>query len=236
MTLSKSLKRPRAILFDYDGVLVASEPIHLLAWTQLLISLSLPEDLETIRKNVGNTAPKILTALLDRHRPGWSKSEIHLDELAQRKNDFYLALAQTQLTTYPGVREGLAWLRDHQIRTALVSNAKGRELRTTLAALELTALFDEIISRDDVSPHKPDPAPYLLAARRLGLEITHCIAVEDSPPGLEAALRSGAPTVAISTNFPPEALLHPVPHQPDLTPIRTESSIQDFFDWLKTFN
>lgn len=233
------LKLPRAVLFDYDGVLVASEPIHLLAWKQLLISLGLPEDLETIQKSIGTTAPQILKALLDRHRPGWSsgtdlgKNEYNLDDLAQRKNDFYLDLAQTKLAIYPGVGEGLVWLRQNQVRIAVVSNAKGRELKTTLTLLKLTDFFNEIISRDDVSPNKPDPAPYLLGAQRFSLAPEQCIAVEDSPPGLEAALRAGVPTVAISTNFPSEALQHPVRDRLDLAPIRIESSIQGFFDWLK---
>ncbi len=228
------LKLPRAILFDYDGVLVASESIHLLAWKQLLMSLGLPEDLEIIQQSVGNTAPTILEALLNRHRPGWSKALYNLDDLAQRKNDFYLTLAPTHLQPYPGVREGLKWLRENNILTAVVSNAKGRELETTLRALQLTPLFDKTYSRDDVAPNKPDPAPYLLAARGFNAPLEQCIAIEDSPPGLEAALRAGIPTVAVCTNFPPETVRHPVPDRPELTPFRIESSIQGFFDWLRT--
>jgi beta-phosphoglucomutase len=228
------IKLPSAVLFDYDGVLVASEPIHLLAWTQLLISLGLPEDLEIIQKSIGTIAPKILETLLDRHRPGWSKTEYNLDALAQKKNDFYLALVETKLAVYPGVRDGLIWLGQNQIRTAVVSNSKRRELRTTLTLLKITDFFDEIISRDDVFPNKPDPTPYLLAAQRLGLKPEQCIAVEDSPPGLEAALRAGVPTVAISTNFHPKILQHPVQDKQELTPIRIESNTQCFFDWLKT--
>ncbi|MEO7161710.1 MAG: HAD family phosphatase [Bdellovibrionia bacterium] len=228
------VKLPYAVLFDYDGVLVASEPIHLLAWKQLLISLGLPEDLELIQKSIGKIAPKILETLLNLHRPGWSKADYNLDDLAKKKNDFYLALVEANLTAYPGVREGLIWLRQNKVRTAVVSNAKGRELRTTLNMLNLTDFFDEIISRDDVFPNKPDPTPYLLAAQRLGLEPGQCIALEDSPPGLEAALRAGIPTIAISTNFPPEILRQPVLEKPDLTPIRIDPNIQSFFDWLKT--
>src|SRR4051794_32076989 len=103
MIPSHQIKLPRAILFDYDGVLVASEPIHLSAWTQLLAELSLPNDIEMIQRGIGKTAPEIMSRLLDRYKPGWSKTEYDVHELAQRKNGFYLAMAQTALKVYPGV-------------------------------------------------------------------------------------------------------------------------------------
>jgi beta-phosphoglucomutase-like phosphatase (HAD superfamily) len=127
----------------------------------------------------------------------------------------------------------LIWLKQNKIQIAVVSNAKSRELKTTLETLKLTDFFDEIISRDDVPRFKPDPAPYLQAAQCFGLNPKQCFAVEDSPPGMEAALRAGVPTIAICTNFPSEDLQYPVPDRPDLQPARIESSIQDFFVWLQ---
>ncbi|NBU21807.1 HAD family phosphatase, partial [bacterium] len=80
----------KAILFDYDGVLVASEPIHLLAWMQLLDELNLPKDQELILQSVGKTAPEIILKLLQKYQPTEVHSLEKCRELAQRKNFHYL--------------------------------------------------------------------------------------------------------------------------------------------------
>ncbi|MCM2277920.1 MAG: HAD family phosphatase [Oligoflexia bacterium] len=227
------MKTPRAILFDNDGVLIASEALHWRAWETLLHELKVPYDPAEIRASVGSTAPRILAGILDRHVPGWSAREYDLDALAQRKNDHYLRLAQTELHAYPGVREGLEWLRKKGIATAVVSNAKRRELEMALTRLGLIGLFDAVVSRDDVRPPKPDPAPYLFAAACVGAEPADCLAIEDSPPGLESALLARIPAAAVATNFPREILGQPVPGRPDLKPVWIGGSMLEFFDWLK---
>lgn len=225
--------QPKAVLFDYDGVLVASEPIHLSAWRQLLAELKLPQDLAIVQASIGKTAPQILAALLDKHLPGWNPAQYDLQALADRKNHFYLGSALKELQAYPGVLEGLKWLKSQSIPTAVVSNARRNELVTTLKHLELFDFFGEVVSRDDIPFSKPDPTPYLFAAGALGVEIQDCIVVEDSPTGLEAGLLSGAMTIAVLTTFPESALKAPIPGRPDLTPLRIEKSILAFFEWLR---
>src|SRR4051794_4836959 len=77
---------PKAILFDHDGVLVASEPLHEAAWKQLLAELGLPFEEADFRTLIGKTAPQIITSLLDRFAPGWDPAKMKPDELALRKN------------------------------------------------------------------------------------------------------------------------------------------------------
>jgi HAD superfamily hydrolase (TIGR01509 family) len=226
-------KLPRAILFDYDGVLVSSEPIHLSAWMQLLIELGLPPDREFVKRSIGRTAPEIMAALLDQYRPEWDPKDYDVHQLAQRKNVFYLSMAESELQVFPGVREGLLWLKSQGIKSAVVSNGRRNELEKTMKTLEIFQLFDEIISRDDVNRFKPDPTPYLVGAATFGLDPSECVAIEDSPPGLEAALMAKVPAAAVLTSFPKEFLEAPVPGRPDLKPRWIGSSIQEFFDWLK---
>ncbi|HUP57654.1 MAG TPA: HAD family phosphatase, partial [Bdellovibrionota bacterium] len=144
------MKLPRAILFDNDGVLIASEPLHWNAWETLLSELGLPYNNAEMRAFVGRTAPEILLDLLNRYSPGWDRASTDVVALAQRKNDIYLKLAESQLVPYPGVRDGLLWLRAQGVKIAVVTNAKRRELE---AALRITGLFDLLdahVSRDDV--------------------------------------------------------------------------------------
>ncbi len=227
---------PRAVLFDYDGVLVASEPIHLSAWMQLLDELHLPRNLDLIKNLVGKTAPEILRRVFLEHRPDHQPTDEELQKLAQRKNEFYIASMTTKLVTFPGVFEGLQWLKQNDIRTAVVSNGRRNELLRTMNHLKLTPFFNEIISRDDARSAKPDPLPYLMGAASLGVSIESCVAIEDSPTGLEAALRAEIPAAAVLTSFKRAELETPVPGLPHLRPFWIGDSIQNFFDWLKTLS
>lgn len=233
MTDTPLSQRPRAILFDYDGVLVSSEPIHLAAWMQLLAELGLPQDTKTIQQLVGKTAPEVIARLLDLHRPSWDPAVYDIHDLARRKNIFYLELAKKGLQPYPGVMDGLQWLREQGFRTAVVSNGKRNELEKTMKHLNLFDLFDQVISRDDAKSSKPDPTPYLMGAALLQVDPQECIAIEDSPTGLEAALLAKIPVAGVLSNFPKETLEYPIPGRPELRPHWIFQSIQDFFSWLK---
>lgn len=213
-----SLALPKAILFDHDGVLAKSEPLHWRAWGLLLQEMGLPFDEGVIRSQVGRTGPEILGHVLDLHRPGWTPSEYPLDELVHRKNVHYLSRVPAELKAYDGVPELLRWLKGQGIGRVVVSNARRRELVTALDALELTPLFDCVLSRDDLSAPKPDPMAYLTGAAMAGQEPTDCWAVEDSPAGIESALLGGIPSVAVLTNYSDAAMRTPVPGRPDLKP------------------
>jgi len=233
-------KLPQAVLFDHDGVLVESEALHALGWQRLLSELGMTYVAADMRSLIGKTGPEILMSFLDRYRPGWKAgtgtNEYDIDALAWRKNDFYLEAAKTGLKLYPGVREGLEWLRTRGIKTAVVSNAKRRELAGAHGFLGTTALFDVLISRDEAGVAKPDPRPYLLAAEHVGVAPVDCLAVEDAPTGLMAALFAGIPAAAVLTTFPREALEAPVMGRPDLKPTWIGNSMVELFASLRALN
>lgn len=228
-----SLTLPRAVLFDHDGVLVRSEPLHWQAWRELLRELGLPYVEAEIREMVGYTAPEIMTAILNKYRPGWDPQVFDVHSLAQRKNNRYLESAQTELQLYPGVRELLAWLRANGIGTAVVSNARRRELEAALRWVGILDQFDVVVSRDDAGIPKPDPTPYLMAAAALELEAHECLAVEDSPTGIEAALMGKIPAAAVLTNFPRSVMETPIPGRPDLRPVWLGESAAELFEALR---
>ena len=228
------MKLPRAILFDLDGVLIASEQVHWMAWGKLLEEMHLPYDEAEIRAMVGMTAPRIMKALLDKHRPGWTSAEYDVDALALHKNDHYLELIKTHLKAYPGTEDGLKWLKMQGIKSAVVSNAKRREMMAALQVVGLDGAFDVLISRDDVTRPKPDPAPYLLGAKLTGFDPRDCLAVEDSPTGIESALFANVPAAAVLTNFSRTAMTEPVPARPDLKPIWIGESLLELFKHLKS--
>lgn len=230
--MSQTIYRPKAILFDHDGVLVTSEQLHFLAWQQLLKDMGLPWSEIRFEGMVGRPAPLILTALLDQFKPGWSTDEYDVDALALKKNDYYLEYAKTQLAVYPGVREGLAWAAAEGIPCAVVSNAKRRELKASLSLLRIEGYFKVVLSRDDMVRPKPDPGPFEFAALSLGVRPAESIAIDDSPTGLEGALLAGCVTASVTTNYPRNALEVPVPGRGDLRPVWIGDTMEAFFAWV----
>jgi beta-phosphoglucomutase len=224
---------PKAVLFDHDGVLVASEPLQWEAWAQLLREMGMPYHEEDLRKRVGKTAPEILGSLLDQYRPGWQEgdgpSDYNLAKLSLRKNDFYLENAKHKLRAYPNVAEGLRKLKERGVICIVVSNAKRRELENGLKMVGIFDYFDDIISRDEAKKSKPDPTPYLMGAACAGFEPHECLAIEDSPTGLEAALLAKVPAVGVLTNFDRTVLNQPVPGRPDLKPAWIAESMTELF-------
>lgn len=230
--MSQTIYRPKAILFDHDGVLVTSEELHFLAWQQLLKDMGLPWDEIRFDGMVGRPAPVILRTFLDQFKPGWTPEAFDVDALALKKNDYYLESAKTQLGVYPGVREGLAWAKANGIPCAVVSNAKRRELKASLTMLKLEEYFKVVLSRDDVLKPKPDPGPFEFAALSLGVEPDECVAIDDSPTGLEGALLAGCATASVTTNYPRGALEIPIPGRNDLRPVWIGGTMDAFFHWL----
>ncbi len=231
--MSQTIYRPKAILFDHDGVLVTSEQLHFLAWQQLLKDMGLPWTEIRFEGMVGRPAPVILATLLDQFKPGWTPAEYDVDALALKKNDYYLEYARTQLGLYPGVREGLAWAKAEGIPCGVVSNARRRELTASLSMLKIESYFKIVLSRDDVVRPKPDPGPFEFAALSLGVDPADCVAIDDSPTGLEGALLAGCVVASVTTNYPRSALEIPIPGRSDLRPVWIGDTMDGFFEWLK---
>jgi HAD superfamily hydrolase (TIGR01509 family) len=101
----------------------------------------------------------------------------------------------------PGAHELLAELRDRGVATALVTMSVGRMAHHVADRLGFLG-FDVVVSGDDVTHAKPHPQPYLKAAELLGVEITQCLAIEDSEPGIASASASGAVTLGVPFMVP----------------------------------
>lgn len=220
---------PKAILFDHDGVLVASESLHQEAWWSLFKELQIPATPEDIHGGIGTTAPQILRNAFDKYQPGWTEDQYRIPQLTDRKNEIYRSLCPTRLKTYPGIPEGLKWLRSQGIRAIIVSNARHLELRQAIELLSLSEFLADAISREDVSHPKPHPEMFELALARHRLLPQECIAIDDSPPGLLGALRAGIPAVGVTTNFKYESLALPSPQEPQRIPMKIYREPAEFF-------
>lgn len=197
----------RAFLFDFDGVIVNSEPLHYLAFHEVLRAekVDLTED-EYYREMIGfddkgafrhiykmrniPLEPRVFLRLLTR------KSEVMMDLIRDRKHE-----------ALPGASEFIRSLwRDYPL--AICSGALREEIEIMLEGVSLRDCFKTIISAEDVTVGKPDPQGYLLAMQNLShlvhreLKPPNCIIVEDAPTVIRSVKSAGFPTLAVATTYP----------------------------------
>jgi HAD superfamily hydrolase (TIGR01509 family) len=181
-----------AILFDMDGVLMDSEPLHLRA-TRLALGERGASFTE--RDNlafVGATDPelfRVLRILFDLETP--------VDELVDRKRAHLIALVGAEGRPLPGVPEVPLRLREAGLRLGLVSASARPVIDAVLRAVELHGAFDTLVSGDEVARGKPAPDGFLMAARRLGTAPAQCLVIEDSRNGVLAAKAAGMLVAAV---------------------------------------
>jgi HAD superfamily hydrolase (TIGR01509 family) len=183
-----------AIFFDLDGTLVDTEVLALAAGIEAFASLGHPVDLDFMHRLVGvdmPTAGRIIGAA----HPQLDQSKLHPIWDAS----FQAAMAQDGLMLKPGATELLS---ARLYPMALVTSSGRRGAHHKLVKAGIADYFDLVITVDDVTAPKPAPAPYLLAAERMGVNPARCLVFEDSETGAEAAHRAGCIVVQVPDVVP----------------------------------
>lgn len=175
---------------DLDGTLVDTEPHWMAAETALVERFggtwSHEQALQLVGMGLGDSSAILRAQGVDLPVP--EIIELLTDDVTRRLDG--------TVAWRPGALELLAEVRKSGVPTALVTMSVRRMAEVIAAAVPFDA-FDVIVSGSDVTRPKPDPEAYLTAAAMLGVDITRSIAIEDSPPGLAAAVASGAATVGV---------------------------------------
>lgn len=198
----------RAIVFDFDGVLANSEPLHLHAFRDVVADEGLAvTDAEYYERYLGFDDVGMFEALANHRGRAWDAARIR--ELMARKAVRLEALERDRSVLFPGaaavVRAAAA-----EVPIAIASGALGFEIRRVLDREQLTSCFSAIVSAEDTPSSKPSPDPYLRAVALLSsvtaLSPRECVAIEDSLWGLESAQRAGLKTVGVAHSYPAAAL------------------------------
>lgn len=183
-----------AVIFDLDGVLIDSEPIHFATMQQILAAEGRDVDAATYSLYVGMsleaTWEDLCGRLRLRHPPTYYQ-EIYLPLIAE-------ALS-VPLDPRPGATGLVAVLQSTRKPFAVASSSKRAWVETSLRAIGLREAFAVVVSADDVTRAKPDPELFLRAAALLGVEPARCLVIEDSPHGVQAARAAGMDVVAVRT-------------------------------------
>jgi beta-phosphoglucomutase len=189
------------IVFDMDGVLVDSHPVHRVAWSKFLATVGKSvsdEGLSFILE--GRRREEIL-----RHFLG-DLPEATIAEYGRQKDSFFEENFH-DVKLIPGAREFLESLGPAGLKSAIATSASSARTWGMLRRLQLGRKFSAIVTGDDVEVGKPDPAVYMLVSRRMNSAPENLLVFEDAPCGVQAAKAAGMRCVGVSTNGRAEMLI-----------------------------
>ena len=196
----------RAVVFDFDGVLVNSEPLHYRALHDALLTeeVQITED-EYWSSYLAFDNRGAIRRALERHDEAVSPERV--ERLAAHMVTRFQELIP-EIPVFPGAPELVRALAA-EVPLAIASGARTEEVDATLRSVGLRDAFQTIVGAEDVPRTKPDPAPYQEAMRRLnanGLAPAECLALEDTMAGIASALAAGMTVVGVAHTYPAEKL------------------------------
>jgi len=202
----------QAVIFDFDGIIVDSEPLHHKAFVRVFDPLKLTftweryyeyylgfDDRDVIRERF-KEAGRVL-------------DEDSLVQIMRDKANLFVDIVeQDGVQAYPGVVQLIKQLSS-RIPLAICSGALRSDIEPILRILKLQGDLNELVTADQVQISKPDPESYRLAFSRLNEKFpghvtcpSRCVAIEDTPAGIAAAIGAGLSVIAVTNTYPPEAL------------------------------
>lgn len=191
-----------AILFDFDGVLADTEPLHWTCWNEVLAPLGVQIGWEEYQRYCVGISDREFLEVLGRH----AQPQRTLDELwplYPAKKKIFAARATSGTLVAAPIKQMLVELAAHPL--AVVTSSSRQEIEAILSAEGILDRFQTLVYGDEVTKLKPDPEPYATAMQRLG--VTSAIALEDSAPGKESARRAGCTLIEVGSASETPALI-----------------------------
>lgn len=198
---------PDAVIFDMDGLMIDSERVSIACWAQAAYELALPLADDFWLRFVGLGDRDCERLLLQHIDAG------QVAALFARCHDLYEARTQEGLPLRPGILDLLKLLHDHGIARAVATSTRQPRASRKLAAAGLLPFFEVVVTSSDVAHPKPAPDIYLLAAQKLGKDPARCLALEDSPAGIRAAVGAGMTAIQVPDLVHPDDDLRALGHR-----------------------
>jgi beta-phosphoglucomutase len=196
-----------AVIFDFDGVIVDTEPLHYAAFQRLLEPLGLGFSWgQYVDTYMGFDDRDAFTEAFKAHGTGLSATA--LQSFIDRKADLFQEIVRDGISAYPGVVDLIRGIRASRTPLAISSGALRSDIGPILETLGIAGCFDVIVTAEDVARSKPDPECYRLAHTmlnefwRLNLTPGQVLAIEDTPAGIAAAKGAGLCVIAVTNSYP----------------------------------
>jgi len=191
----------KAVLFDYDGVLVNSMPFHVKAWQSVFTDFEITIKPEEVLLREGARSIELAREIFADRSVEISESE--LKEFIDKKQQIYRKITEAKIEN--GTEPFLKNLRKQGKLIGLVTGTVRLNIEHSHSP-EFIGLFDTTITADDIKNGKPNPECYLIAARKISVSPDNCLAVENAPLGIQAAKNAGMKVAALMTTLNKESL------------------------------
>lgn len=182
----------KGIIFDMDGVLIDSEPLHLLAYQELFGGYGIAHTEDDNKEFIGRKDLEMAQTLIERH-----KLPLAPLQLVKSKEQILARLIKNGLVTRPGVMRILQKAQESRLPVGVASSATLPTIELVIETLDIGRYFQTLTSGDEVANGKPAPDVFLLAAQRMAVEPGNCLVIEDSYNGICAAKAAGMNCVAV---------------------------------------
>jgi beta-phosphoglucomutase family hydrolase len=188
------MQKIEAVIFDMDGVIVHSNPVHKTTINEFCTKYGLEVSDKELREKVyGRTNQDWIPAVFG------DISQKRIDELADEKEQMFRDVFETKEHMVPGIIDFLDKLKENGITMVVATSAPAENADHILEGLVITDYFEAVLNSSHVTKSKPDPEPYLKAAKAVGVDPKNCIVFEDSISGVQSGLGAGAKVVGVAT-------------------------------------
>lgn len=198
------ITRYRAVLFDMDGVITDTMPMHLKSWREAFQPCGISVEKMDVYLREGMKSREMAQKIAK--EKGVCLRDEDLDRIVAEKTRIFEGEA-SHARAYEGVPGTLRMLQNNGLRTVLVTGSKASSADTVLRAAGVRDLFEVIVTGDDTKKGKPDPDPYLKAIEKIGVDRLDCVIVENAPLGIRSAKAAGVDyVIALATTLEPSFL------------------------------
>ena len=195
--------RPAAVIFDMDGLMLDTEPLAARAWTDAAARVGVAFDHAVTSRLIGRNFADCRMLIGAHHGDGYP-----IDDLMRAWHDAYDAIVLREgIAQKPGLGALLAWLEDENIPKAVATSTRRSRAHAKLVLTDLLGHFATLVGGDEIARGKPAPDIFLEAAARLGVAPQGCVVLEDSEPGIDAALAAGMTPIMVPDRAPPSPAL-----------------------------
>ncbi len=191
------------VIFDMDGVLADTGPIHFESWVKLANEIGMEFTKEFFKSTFGQQSFPITRKLV-----GPEANDKDVIRWANLKEKYYREMVQEKLEPLPGVINLINELKENGFKLAVGSSGPKENVELLLTSLKIKEYFDVIITATEIKNGKPAPDVFLIAAKSANVKPENCLVIEDAPVGIEAAKRANMKSIALTTTHDKEELLN----------------------------
>ncbi len=203
MKARQPLRRPAAVIFDMDGLMLDTEVLGPQTWRDAAASIGVEFDLALLPAMIGRNYRDTRVYLREHYGPDYPVEQL----TAACLTSFDAIVAREGIAQKPGLRELLDWLELENVARAVATSTRRDRAEAQLTTQGLLARFMTLVGGNEVAQGKPAPDIFLLAASRLDIDAADCVVLEDSEPGMRAALAAGMMPIMVPDLHGPSASL-----------------------------